>query len=129
MIFDQLDVAEVPPKGLPAEEYNEHIKKVQLEQALQNSVADATTKILSYERDVPFAFVVVQQAAEFFDSSRGGIEDFCIQHHAIYDGVVVFGGTNRLQWSAKYGFRYSLTHCTERFIARFREIMGCDRTF
>lgn len=31
----------------------------------------------------------------------------------------VFGGTNRLIWSAKHGWRPDRTSCTERFLAEY----------
>lgn len=48
------------------------------------------------------------------------VDDFCVQH--VGDGSVVFGGTNRLRWTAATGFRPEPGYCTERFLARAREL-------
>lgn len=85
-------------------------------------------ELSTFEGIEVFAESVGDAAGEFFRAA-GLTEDFCVQSGDLLDGVVVFGGTNRLQWSLRRGFRYSPSHCTEEFIERFRAIMGCDRTF
>ena len=72
---------------------------------------------------------IVLAASEFFDYSRGGVDDFCIQRAVSYPSVIIFGGVNRLQWSVKRGFRFSRSHCTKRFIERFVDIMGSAKEF
>jgi hypothetical protein len=44
-------------------------------------------------------------------------DDFCIQSTS----NLVFGGTNRIVWSARYGFLADRSYCTPRFLACFDE--------
>lgn len=56
---------------------------------------------------------IVLNAAEFWAECPG---DFCVQ----YVGErIVFGGTNRIVWSATYGFECDESYCTQKFIDHF----------
>ncbi len=65
--------------------------------------------------------LVIELAAEIWDAD-GLREDFCVQH--VSYPVVVFGGVNRVRWSPKYGFYIDNSCCTDKFKARFRNIVG-----
>jgi hypothetical protein len=41
-------------------------------------------------------------------------EDFCVQ--TVGWSCIVFGGRNRLQWSAQFGFHPLRDYCTESFL-------------
>lgn len=45
-------------------------------------------------------------------------DDFCVQHYGDSD-TIVFGGTNRIVWSVRHGFRAEPSYCTERFLEAF----------
>ena len=46
---------------------------------------------------------------------RGGdINDFCIQH--VFEGGIIFGGTNRVKWTIEDGFTIDESYCTSKFI-------------
>lgn len=62
---------------------------------------------------------VVWQAARFFEECP---EDFGIQHAFLPEGVV-FGGTNRIVWTVRHGFRCEERYCSERFVQHFNEMM------
>ncbi len=51
----------------------------------------------------------------------GAEEDFCVQDDLI--GRIVFGGTNRVIWSAATGFRMDESYCTERFKKLFPDAL------
>ena len=129
--------SEFPPEGQTPEDYDAHIQKEWLRKRLEEKKRRAVGKLTAgpkyggvLDELTCYAEAVVEAAAEFFSDRPGAVEDFCVQSgHLFDDDVVVFGGTNRLQWSLNHGFRYSPSHCIEPFIARFREIMGGDRTF
>lgn len=46
--------------------------------------------------------------------------DFCVQE--IHWDWACFGSTNRLMWRPATGWSISESHCTERFIRRFKEL-------
>lgn len=54
---------------------------------------------------------LVTYAGQFFVECP---DDFCVQHAE--PDVIVFGGTNRLIWSMRRGFRCDPTYCTQRFL-------------
>lgn len=52
-----------------------------------------------------------------------GIErDFCVQ--SVGYNCVVFGGTNRIIWSVRYGFRLDVPYCSETTIRKWGEMNG-----
>lgn len=55
-------------------------------------------------------------------------DDFCVQHYGWT--AIVFGGTNRVQWSVRNGFRVDRSYCTARFLEAFDKRFpgGRDRT-
>ena len=50
--------------------------------------------------------------------------DYCIQYINDSNGVIVFGSTNRVVWTPRRGFRLEQSHCSERFIEHYKELMG-----
>lgn len=119
-----------PPEGRQPEDYEEHLRQTRVRKWLAEQKNKALRSLDAEHGEVgSYADVIVEAASEFFDYSEFAANDFGVQAGHLEEGVVVFGGTNRLQWSLKFGFRYSPSHCSEKFIARFREVMGCDRTF
>lgn len=58
---------------------------------------------------------IVRKAAEFWDYEGADPHDFCIQDNQISDGVIIFGGSNRLIWRVD-GFRADRTYCTMKFL-------------
>ncbi len=65
--------------------------------------------------------IVAEEAMEIFENC-GAASDFCIQ--AVGAISVVFGGTNRLLWTVKGGFRPDEPYCTPRFLAAYRKAYG-----
>ncbi len=61
--------------------------------------------------------LVIEEALNRFEAC-GAAEDFCVQS---VGAAVVFGGTNRILWTASAGFRPDVTYCTPRFLAAYRE--------
>ena len=59
--------------------------------------------------------VIIEEAADRF-TECGAASDFYIQH---IGSTVVFGGTNRLIFSLKFGFYMEKSYCTERFIKEY----------
>lgn len=54
----------------------------------------------------------------FFECGAGG--DFCIQHCT--GESIVFGGTNRVTWTAKRGFVPDAYCCTKRFLKEWKKV-------
>lgn len=48
--------------------------------------------------------------------------DFCVQ--AIGYNCVVFGGTNRIIWSIRYGFRLDVSYCNDTTIQKWGAMNG-----
>ena len=61
-------------------------------------------------------YAIVARAADFFAYCP---DDFCIGSINESGGVIVFGGTNRLIWNAKYGYHPDRSYCTSRFLEQF----------
>jgi hypothetical protein len=67
------------------------------------------------EVEVQCAYIflsIIRAAAEFWENSDP--LDFCIQHNS--GEVIVFGGWNRLCWTAQRGFYPSVSHCNSTFL-------------
>lgn len=75
---------------------------------------------LEQQHLVDMASLILEEAETRF-STCGAESDFCVQH---VGQNVVFGGTNRLIWSAKHGWRPDRTSCTERFLAEYHAHYG-----
>lgn len=71
----------------------------------------------SLEKRAEVGDVVVLMAMRIFEDC-GAAEDFCVQ--AVGD-VVVFGGVNRLIFSAKDGWHPDSIYCSERFLKKWNE--------
>jgi hypothetical protein len=63
----------------------------------------------------------VEEVMDIFEAC-GCPDDFCVQNAGGY--VLVFGGTNRLCWSAKKGFYPDRSYCTKRFLASWDKSYG-----
>lgn len=79
------------------------------------TISDRISQILAASAgrgtELLFAFVV-DSASRYFEQCP---EDFCLQSYS--EDVIVFGGTNRVVWSIRRGFRVDRSYCTERFLA------------
>jgi hypothetical protein len=64
--------------------------------------------------------MVVETALERFQIC-GAEKDFCIQHVGTN---VVFGGTNRVTWNRRHGFRIDESYCTARFVQEWHANFG-----
>jgi len=62
------------------------------------------------------AYKVVTEASYYF---RECPEDFCLQ---TVGSTVVFGGTNRLIWSARSGFYCDPSYCSRNFLEHAAKI-------
>lgn len=60
--------------------------------------------------------IVLEAAHDIFCTCQAE-SDFCVQSTG--GQTVVFGGTNRLIWTARGGFRPDRGYCTERFLALY----------
>ncbi len=63
---------------------------------------------------IAIGFQVVEAAMEYFVECP---EDFCLQNMS--GETIVFGGTNRLLWTARHGFRPDRSSCTEKFLRHY----------
>ena len=63
--------------------------------------------------------LLMEYAKEFWEECP---DDFCVQDRC--EDRVVFGGTNRVTWSIRRGFRIDRPYCTEKFIRHYEKIMG-----
>lgn len=59
---------------------------------------------------------IATEAARIFEKA-GCPADFCLQSWSM--GVMVFGGTNRLKWTAGDGFYPDRSYCTDSFLEAF----------
>ena len=75
----------------------------------------ALTTLKEEDRNA-MAYGIIRQASYFFAHCP---EDFCVQSADWYEGHAVFGGTNRLLWSVRYGFRPDPPYCTPKFLQQF----------
>lgn len=64
----------------------------------------------------------VIEVAEYCFEKAGCPEDYCIQH-SNGCGTVVFGGTNRLIWSAFRGWKIDKPYCSDAFIKAAEELL------
>jgi hypothetical protein len=64
---------------------------------------------------------IIDEAARRF-AACGRADDFCLQ---CVSGVnLVFGGTNRVIWSAASGFRCDQSYCSEGFLSEWSRLYG-----
>ena len=71
---------------------------------------------IDYKEDLPE--LLLEAAAELWEECPN---DFGIQ--LINDICIVFGGTNRVIWTFKYGFRIDRPYCTAQFIDHYDKLM------
>jgi hypothetical protein len=74
---------------------------------------DITLDLYNNEHGIELIESIVLEAERIFKLC-GASDDFCFQHAT--NKTIVFGGTNRLIWSAKKGFRVDQSSCTSRFL-------------
>jgi hypothetical protein len=68
--------------------------------------------------------VIVNEAYGLFCDL--GIEyDFCIQ--VVGGNCVVFGGTNRILWSVRYGFRLDVAYCNDTTVLKWGRMNGTPK--
>lgn len=63
--------------------------------------------------DAPYVVEAIASAASEVFIRAGCPDDFCIQSSG---GVIVFGGRNRIVWTAKTGLQIARDYCTDTFI-------------
>jgi len=77
-----------------------------------------------FEAIIEIGAMVLEQAETCFDYA-GYNRDFCIQ--AVGSNNAVFGGTNRLLWNVREGFRCDSPYCSSDFIKGMKDIgIGCN---
>jgi hypothetical protein len=57
--------------------------------------------------------------------AAGCPSDFCVQYDS--GDVFVFGSTNRVQWSVRFGFRADSSCCNQGFLETFTRLFGDRR--
>lgn len=62
-------------------------------------------------------YEIVCNALEYFEECT---EDFCIQN--FHGDSITFGGTNRLLWHPKSGYRPDPSYCTPKFLKYAQKI-------
>jgi len=72
---------------------------------------------LNNQGSIHAGLIVYMAAQEYFENC---LDDFCLQHPG--DECIIFGGTNRLIWRAKTGFKADASYCTPEFLAHFEEV-------
>jgi hypothetical protein len=92
------------PHPAPSPEHQQRLHEKVLAEAIRLEAENARAVI---------GYYIVAAAAEFFKFCP---DDFGIQH--INDGVIIFGGTNRLIWTP-HGFRPDPPYCSPRFLEQF----------
>jgi hypothetical protein len=63
--------------------------------------------------------LLAEGAWEIF-SNMGYKSDFCVQN--VTATGAVFGGWNRLLWSAQHGFRPDYSYCTREFLDKWEKV-------
>jgi len=61
--------------------------------------------------------IVIEYARQFWEECP---DDFGIQYED-FDSII-FGGTNRVVWNVRMGFRIDESYCTDKFIAHYRRL-------
>jgi len=64
-------------------------------------------------------YSVLAMAEDIFSECTKDPNEFCVQH--VEDDAIIFGGLNRLILGRR-GWSISESHCTDRFIERFRNL-------
>ena len=64
--------------------------------------------------------LIIYEAKVFWEECP---QDFCLQYDNSSAGTLIFGGSNRVIWHIKYGFRLDETYCSKKFTDHFNEIM------
>ena len=67
----------------------------------------------------PIVESIIEQARQLFINC-GAESDFCVQN-TTFD-IIMFGGLNRISWTAECGYHASRWHCTDRFIKEWKQI-------
>jgi len=81
----------------------------------ENKILDVAGQLLNEPEAM--ALSISQAAAVYFDDC---LDDFCVQH--VGTATIIFGGGNRLLWTAKAGFYPDKGYCSPEFLARFEKI-------
>lgn len=90
---------------------------MQLSEKLEGKI----TRILEgFDSTMPefIVYEIFQAAAEHWLGSDE--DDFCLQSSG--GESLIFGGTNRLRWTARHGFVPDASYCTAGFIERCRQL-------
>lgn len=66
-------------------------------------------------------YSIIDEARSRF-AACGAESDFCLQHHT--GTSIVFGGTNRVIWTAVSGYRPDPDDCTKRFLRQWQQRYG-----
>jgi len=84
-----------------------------LEEIIESRVSDSEA--------LELVLSIAYEAQDLFVKCGVG-DDFCFQ--AIGSEYLIFGGTNRLKWTAKEGFELQTSHCTTKFLRAFHALKG-----
>lgn len=86
------------------------------EAELHAAVHRAINKEISDTDRPGIIYGIISQASKFYGCCP---EDFCVQSACWYEGHAVFGGSNRMHWSAVRGFYPDTDYCTDKFLKQF----------
>lgn len=64
--------------------------------------------------------IVIYRAEDIFERCSAS-SDFCIQ--SIHENCVIFGSTNRLKFSAKFGWVPERSYCTPGFLEKYDKLI------
>jgi len=75
-----------------------------------------TVDAITATKEVPLLIEDIVYEAFLYWERANRESDFCLQLFDPGMGVIVFGSTNRVQWSVRHGFRILEGYCTAHFL-------------
>lgn len=75
-----------------------------------------TVEAISSTNEVPLLIEDIVYEAFMYWERANSEADFCLQLFSPGTGVIVFGSTNRVQWSVRHGFLILESYCTRNFL-------------
>ena len=92
---------------------------------MPQTATDAANTILEQEHEIELVWSIADEAERRFRLC-GRPDDFCFQSGS---GLgLVFGGWNRIVWTARHGWQLSRSHCSPDFVLAWEsnEAKGWD---
>jgi hypothetical protein len=65
-------------------------------------------------------YSIIEAAKKYWDYSDAASRDFCMQHTS--GTSIVFGGVNRITWTARNGFQVHPNSCSPEFLENYYKI-------